>query len=79
MKKFSIIQHSQAGKNLIHIFGEEYFNLDEEGARLVRQDWLEVLEEEGISPSEYLRRIGSGNLYSYAKTMKLRMLLGWNR
>lgn len=58
-------------------FGREYFDLDAEGKRLVLQDFLDANAEDGTSASEYKRRIGAGNLASYADVMRVRARRGW--
>jgi hypothetical protein len=77
MKKFTGKEIDLATTALRFIFAKEWPTLDEDGARLVVQDFLEA-HEEGVDGAEYARRIGIGNLSSYADCMKARALKGWD-
>jgi hypothetical protein len=81
MKDFGPIMRGLADCSLRSVFADEWVKLDEEGQRLVRQDFLETNDcpaFEGVSAFEFRRRIGEGNLASYAATMKARLSKGWN-
>ena len=77
MKEFDAKMKRLAETALQFIFVKEWPSLDAEGARLVVQDFLEAHEDDKISGAEYVRRIGIGNLVSYADCMKARLLRGW--
>ena len=47
-------------------FPGEYGPLDPRRRSLVIRDYLLAVEEDGINAAEYARRIGRGNLASYA-------------
>jgi len=77
MKEFDAKKKSLAETALQFMFAKEWPTLDDEGRRLVVQDFLEVHTEDKVSGAEYLRRIGIGNLADYANCMKARLLRGW--
>jgi hypothetical protein len=82
MKDFGPIMRGLADCSLRSVFAAEWVKLDEEGQRLVRQDFLETNDcpaGEGVSVFAYFRRIGEGNLESYAATMKARLRCGWDK
>ena len=76
MKEFTDKEKDLGETALRFVFAKEWPTLDFNGRRLVVQDFLET-HEEGVSGAEYLRRIGLGNLASYADCMKARLLRGW--
>ena len=77
MKDFGAIMRGIGDVTLENIFGAEYIALDKEQTRLVLQDLLEVSENERITPREYYRRIGEGNLHVYAEMQVVRFEHGW--
>lgn len=77
MKDHGMVMRGLADAALESTFGAEYIKLDSEGARLVRQDFLDASEEDNVSAQEYRRRIGVNNLAAYAETMKARAKQGW--
>lgn len=74
MKQFSTQAHYLAHNALQAAFGAEFTNLQEHDAFLIRQDFLEA----ECPASEYARRIGRGNLQSYADVMVVRERKGWD-
>jgi hypothetical protein len=82
MKEFDGVMHSLAAQSLRGVFADDEYDrlakLDSEGAKLVRQDFLEA-NEEGLDIREYHRRIGAKNLKSYSESMKARFLNGWDK
>lgn len=59
-----------ADESLEAAFVDEYLSLTVADARLVRDDFLEASETEGINAATYRQRIGKGNLHEYAKVMR---------
>jgi hypothetical protein len=81
MKEYEGVMHGLAAKSLRGVFGDEYDHLDvldPDGSKLIRQDFLEANEKEGLDVREYHRRIGPNSLESYARCMKARFLKGWD-
>jgi hypothetical protein len=76
MKEFTGKETSLAETALQFVYPKEWLILDKEGRQLVIQDFLEA-HDEGVSGAEYARRVGMGNLASYADCMKARFLRGW--
>ena len=77
MKDFGAVMRGLADAALENVFNAEWIKLSSADAKLVRQDFLEASEENRIGASEYSRRIGKGNLQSYADTMQARFRKGW--
>lgn len=71
-------EYLYAYKLLRESFGPEFDKLSNTDAALIGRDFLEATEEDGIDSDEYLRRIGRGNLQSYAEVMRVRARKGWN-
>lgn len=73
MKEFTRKETELGETALRFMFAKEWPTLDDEGRRLVVQDFLEVHTEDKVDGAEYVRRIGLGNLASYADCMKARL------
>lgn len=54
----------------LSIISDEYHNLNESDKSLVARDALAAFNEDGCLVSEYLARIGTGNLASYVSCLK---------
>jgi hypothetical protein len=78
MKDFGAVMRGFGATTLEEVFGAEWVKLDADGQRLVLQDFLEA-SEHYVTPREYRRRIGEGNLASYAAVMKVRERRGWDK
>jgi hypothetical protein len=68
---------AQRGEGIVSLlleatFGDEWTDLNDHTRRLVRTDYMHAADSENIGGREYLRRIGSGNLSSYADCLKAR-------
>lgn len=62
-------RHDAAGAALIEQFGGEYSLMPSSDMLLLRVDYLLAIKE-GCTASEYGRRIGTGNLQSYVRTLR---------
>ena len=65
-----------AYERLREVFGHEFDALSNTDAALVGRDYLDAAEDD-CDANEYARRIGRGNLQSYAKVMRVRVQKGW--
>ena len=62
-------------------FGDEFDQLTNTDAALIGRDYLDGYDdpdETDFDSREYARRIGKGNLQSYADVMRVRETQGWN-
>lgn len=62
---------SESVLGLLAAFGNEYRNLSREDRRRVTEDFTAAWTEDGCNAHEYRRRIGRGNLQSYADCLRV--------
>ena len=70
-------EYLAAYRRLRLYFGDEFEKLSNTDATLVARDFLDAFNEERVVTIEYGRRIGKGNLQSYADAMQARAAKGW--
>ena len=51
------------------VFGADAALLEDEAVDMIYSDMIDAEEDDGCSPLEYARRIGKGNLVSYARCL----------
>ena len=56
---------------LEQVFNAEWINLDSDAQRKVAADFIDAASEDNCGAREYQRRIGDGNLASYARCLKV--------
>lgn len=78
-KDYGAIMRGHAYGILERVFGAEWIKLDSHAQALVAQDYLDAESEDKCGAREYARRIGRGNLASYAQVMAVRERQGWTR
>ena len=71
-------EYLSAYRLLHEAFGQEFDKLTNTDAALVGRDFMDARKEDDIDSREYARRIGRGNLQSYAEVMRVRARKGWN-
>lgn len=59
------------------VFGAEWRSLSAEDRENVAHDFSDAMREDQCTGLEYARRIGAGNLQSYADVMRARVRKGW--
>lgn len=62
-------EHDAADVSLRLVFGDEYSMLSSSDMLNVRADYMLAFREDDCTVSEYQRRIGKGNLASYARVL----------
>ena len=77
IKDFGAVMRGLAGTALEYTWGAEYIGLSSIQEKLVMQDFLEASEGENLTANQYYRRIGKGNLLSYAECLVARLHHGW--
>jgi len=70
--------HQWAMNELTKIAGAEYAHMSRYHQRLVVRDFLDTIKSEDCPLTTYARRIGHGNMQSYANCMAIREQKGWD-
>ncbi len=68
--KYGAIMRGHAFGILEQVFNAEWLVLESADQRKIADDFLDAANGENCSAREYARRIGAGNLASYARCLK---------